>query len=172
MMVRFNWPSDLFLSILILNCMLFLFHNFFLAKCMIRGSNFAQFSKCSDWDENNVIASISFSLFRWYIYFRKWSPYGGDIAIWPPSQTGKKFGCWLYLSVQSVRPRGGPYHIADVASWWRGIFSFDGGWPMECWHVSLYQWSLDWLYLCKRYWESTGFDPGTSPHCKVLTHMR
>jgi hypothetical protein len=35
-------------------------------------------------------------------------------VILPSSQTGQNW-CSLYMSVQSVRPRGGPYHDADMA---------------------------------------------------------
>jgi hypothetical protein len=58
---------------------------------VIRGSNFAQISKCSKCDKNIDIVSVLSSLFRRYIYFLKRSPYGEDIAICSLSQTGKKF---------------------------------------------------------------------------------
>ena len=108
---------------------------------MIRGSNFAQFSKCSECDKNSAIASVSFSWFRRYIYFHKRSPYGGDIAIWPPSQTGKNLGCWLYLSVQSVRPCG-----RAVPSWWCG--------SLMTWHIFI-GWFFDesCVDMCSDCWK-------------------
>jgi hypothetical protein len=42
--------------------------------------------------------------------------------------------------------------------------------PITWHHVSLFHW-LIWLCV-KVFGESAGFDPGTSPIAKVLTHMR
>ena len=132
-----------------------------------QGIKFAQFSKCSDGDENSAIASVSFSRFRRYIYFREWSPYGGDIAILPSSQKGQ---IWvLTVPVRTVRTatwRAVPF--ADMAEGWSGTHRLVVCCPIICWHVSLHLW---FIWLCKKILlESRGFEPGTSHTTYDLTN--
>jgi len=112
-------------------------------------------------DKNSAIASVSSSWFRWYIYFHKLSPYGGDIPICPPSQTCKNLGCWLYLSVQSVRPHGGPYHHDDMEVWWCGTYRLVVCRWMLCWHVSLCDWFICFVYV--KWYGGCGVQPPDLP---------